>query len=91
MKKILEIDDIEKPASEFAITRGWWQCKFTSPTFNGVPDRLYIRNGVVIFIEYKAPDKPPTAQQLKRHREMRKHGATVYVVDNLDGAKEILL
>lgn len=82
---------IEYPACDFAELRGWMVCKFTSPGLRAVPDRLFIRNAVVIFIEFKAPGEPATPQQLKRHREMRAHGAIVYVVDNLDDAKRILM
>jgi len=86
---ILE-SSVEGDAMKFAILRGWWEAKFVSPNQRGVPDRLLIRAGRVIFIEFKKFGKEPTRQQLKRHREMREHGAEVFVVDTLQEAKEIL-
>lgn len=82
--------DIEKKACEFAISRGWWVAKFVSPNKNGVPDRIFIRRGRVIFIEFKREKETPRKLQELRHREMRDHGAEVFTVDNLEDAKGIL-
>jgi hypothetical protein len=82
---------VERQAAlDFAESRGWWQAKFVSPSKRGVPDRIFIRKGRVVFIEFKRRGKEATTQQKKRHREMRAHGAEVYVVDNLAEAKRIL-
>lgn len=82
--------DIEGDAVAFAEKHGWWVCKFVSPGKNGVPDRLFIRDGRHVFIEFKREGEKPRKQQLKRHREMREYGAEVYVVDNLADAYRIL-
>jgi hypothetical protein len=55
-----------------------------------VPDRMFIRRGVVLFIEVKKQGEEPTPQQRKRHKDMKAHGALVYWADNLDEAKRIL-
>lgn len=82
--------EIERPACDFAETRGWWESKFVSTNKRGVPDRIFIRRGRVVFIEFKRPGEDATPQQQKRHREMRAHGAEVHVVDSLSEAKLIL-
>lgn len=82
---------VEKDIRVFAERRGWWVAKFVSPGKRGVPDRIFIRAGVVVFIEVKRPGEEPTRQQLKRHREMREHGATVHTVDNFADATRILM
>lgn len=81
---------IESDAITFAKLHGWWVAKFVSPGKRGVPDRIFIRDGRVVFIEFKRGGKEPTVQQLKRHREMRAHGAEVHWVDNLKSAYQIL-
>lgn len=81
---------IEKSIINFAIARGWFQCKFTSPSLNAMPDRFFLRRGKIIFIEIKAPGEVPTEQQAKRHRDLRDHGAEVYWFDNLEDAMEVL-
>jgi len=81
---------IEAAIREYALLRGWWVAKFVSPGQTGVPDRIFIRNGVHIFIEVKRPGETPTPKQLSKHREMRRYGAVVHWVDNLEDAMEIL-
>ena len=82
--------DIERAITHAAAKLGWWQCKFVSPGLRAVPDRLFIRKGRHVFVEVKRPGEVPTAQQNKRHKEMRSFGAEVHWVDNLESAIEIL-
>ncbi len=90
MTNILE-SDIQKDAYHYAISRGWFAEKIMKARRKGFPDYIYLRKGRVIFIEFKrSPTEEPNIQQLKRHKEMREHGATVYVVGSLDEAKKIL-
>lgn len=86
---ILE-SEIERPAHQYAWSRGWFAEKIMRAGRRGFPDHIFIRNGRVVFIEFKRPGETPTPQQLKRHYEMRMRGAEVYVVDNLDEVKRIL-
>lgn len=81
---------VEAAIREYALRRGWFVAKFTSPGQTGVPDRLFIRNGVHIFIEVKRPGEKPTPKQLSKHEEMRRYGAVVHWVDNVEDAMEIL-
>lgn len=57
--------------------------KFTSPGFDGMPDRLLLfPNGKTAFAELKAPGKKPRALQLSRHEMLRKLGFKVFVIDS---------
>lgn len=59
--------------------------KFTSPGFDGMPDRLILLpNGRMGFVETKAPGKNPRALQLARHRLLRRLGFRVYVIDGVE-------
>ena len=65
--------------------------KFVSPGFSGVPDRLVlIPDGKVGFVEVKAPGKHPRPLQTARHRQLRKLGFKVYVLDNPQQIPEII-
>lgn len=87
MSTILEGRDVERPAKSYAKKRGWWTAKFVSPGLRGVPDDVFIRNGVVLFVEFKSDEsKEATPQQKKRHREMIAAGANVHVVRTLKEA-----
>lgn len=89
MREPLE-SSIEGDACAYAKKRGWMVMKFVSPGRKGVPDRLFIRDGRHVFIEFKRGGGEAQEQQEKRHRQMREHGAEVYVVDNLKDAYAIL-
>lgn len=57
--------------------------KFTSPGFDGVPDRLaLLPDGKMAFVEVKAPGEKPRPLQLSRHRLLRRLGFKVYVLDD---------
>lgn len=89
-RTVREIPHIEKPAIEFAESRGWYQCKITSPSKRGIPDRFLARRGRIILVEFKRPGKEPTAQQAVRHKELRDHGVEVHWINNLRDAYDLL-
>ena len=56
--------------------------KFTSPGFDGVPDRIVLfPGGKMAFVEVKAPGEKPRPLQLARHRLLRRLGFRVYELD----------
>lgn len=58
--------------------------KFTSPGFDGVPDRLVLLPGKKIaFIELKAPGKKLKPLQVRRKTQLEQLGFSVYCIDNL--------
>ena len=59
--------------------------KFTSPGMDGMPDRLVLfPEGILVFVEVKAPGEKPRPLQLHRHEQLRRLGFHVYVLDGLD-------
>ena len=57
--------------------------KFTSPGFDGVPDRIVLLpGGKMAFVEVKALGEKPRPLQLARHRLLRRLGFKVYVLDD---------
>ena len=81
---------VEKEACEYAERRGWMVVKLMMCSIDSMPDRMFLRKGVVIFIEFKRPGKEATVKQAKRHRDIQAKGIKTYVCDDLDEAKEIL-
>ena len=56
--------------------------KFTSPGYDGMPDRLVLLpHGRMAFIEVKAPGKKPRPLQINRHELLRKLGFKVFILD----------
>lgn len=64
--------------------------KFSSPGTNGVPDRIILLDHKVYFVELKAPGKTPRKLQTYIHKEIKKQGFTVRVVDSLEGVEEFI-
>ena len=65
--------------------------KFTSPGFDGVPDRLaLLPGGRMAFVEVKAPGRKPRPLQLERHRLLRRLGFEVYVLDEESQIEKII-
>ncbi|EMS0143634.1 VRR-NUC domain-containing protein [Escherichia coli] len=57
--------------------------KFVSPGHRSVPDRIVLLpGGRIVFVECKAPGKPPRPDQLREHERLRKLGFTVVVLDS---------
>lgn len=83
--------DIEGPAKAYAKKRGWFVAKLMRCDINSMPDDIFHRRGFTLYIEFKKPGEEPTTQQKKRHREIRKQGIPVHVVDNLEDAYAILV
>ncbi len=75
---------IEEKVQEFAEARGWLVRKLKWIGRRGAPDRLYLRNGRVVFPEFKQKGKPPNPQQAREHERLRNHGAEVVVIDNIE-------
>ena len=76
---------IEQALVKAVKARGGMCPKFTSPGMDGMPDRLVLfPEGVLAFVEVKAPGEKPRPLQVHRHEELRRLGFQVYVLDSLD-------
>lgn len=83
--------DIEARCRKLTEAAGGKLYKWISPGVDGVPDRILIMpDGYLAFVEFKAPGKHPTAQQVKRHNELRERGQTVFVVDSVEDFVRII-
>jgi len=75
---------IEQKFREAVKAAGGLALKFTSPGFDGVPDRIVLLpGGKMAFVEVKAPGEKPRPLQLARHRLIRRLGFRVYVLDEV--------
>ena len=75
--------DIEKKLSLMVKKAGGIAVKFVSPSFDGMPDRLVLLpDGVIAFVELKAPGKKMRPLQEKRKRTLEELGFLVFCVDS---------
>lgn len=81
--------DIEKKVCNYAEKKGWWVAKFSSPNNRGVPDRIFLKNGKVIFIEFKSSKGKLTKLQQHKIDEIAHYKGTVHVVNNIEQGCEL--
>lgn len=76
---------VESKFSRAVKARGGLAVKFTSPSFNGMPDRLVMfPGGRIAFVEIKALGETPRPLQMTRHNLLRRMGFKVFVLDSPD-------
>ena len=80
---------IETKVCAHAKSLGWLHYKFKSMSNKAIPDRIFIKGGVVLFIEFKRTGKRPSKLQLKVHKELREEGMNVSVVDDVNIGKHL--
>lgn len=82
----------QKKCRDIATRRGWLSYKLESPGQRGVPDCLFLYKGKTIYIEFKNPNRRGRLSELQKQKikQLEKHGADVYVVDNEEVFIEIL-
>lgn len=71
---------IEKYLKKEANKHGFLCLKFTSGD-NGVPDRILIGNGQVVFTEVKAPGEKPRPDQVVMIKKINQRGVPAVYVD----------
>lgn len=87
--KILE-RDVEASLIRYAKANHILTHKFSSPSKRGVPDRIFIHGGKVLFLEIKAPGKTPSALQFNEMKKIKEHGGLTNWVDNVESGKQLL-
>lgn len=85
--KLVRESEIEAHLVKRVRAAGGLSYKFVSPGRSGVPDRLVILDGVVFFVEVKAPGGKLSALQdreLKRIRDAGINALVVWSKDDID-------
>ena len=80
---------IETKVCTYAKSLGWLHYKFKSMSNKAVPDRIFIKGGVVLFVEFKAQGKRPTKLQTKVHGQLMEQKMDVCLIDDVDKGKRI--
>lgn len=74
---------IEKKLVQAVKDAGGIAPKFTSPGFDGMPDRIVLLpGGRMAFVEVKAHEEKPRPLQQARHKLLRGLGFKVFVLDD---------
>ena len=80
---VLEIRDVQNPVVRWARDHGILCVRVTPKGDKGWPDCIFVvpSTGRVIWMEFKAPGKPPEPIQTYRHRQLKEAKQHVYLVD----------
>lgn len=84
---------IERKVVDYCHKQGLLTYKFVSPSSRGVPDRIIIGFGNVLFLELKQKGRKPTELQQYEMRRINNHGGlSVFAVcaAGFDEAKRII-
>lgn len=77
---------IEKTSRLIAQKYGWFQIKIEKASINGFPDRLFIKEGRTVYVEFKNDNGRLRPEQDRVISQMREHGAEVYVISTKEEA-----
>ena len=73
---------LERKLTAKVKSMGGLALKFTSPGFDGVPDRIVLLPGGHIgFVEIKTTGLKPRPLQVRRKRQLEQLGFKVYIID----------
>lgn len=68
-----------------------WAIKMICTFISGLPDRLVLLpGGVIFFAELKSTGEKPSPIQLIVHERLRQLGFKVYIIDSTEGVRTIL-
>ena len=82
---------IEKRLNAEVKSLGGWSLKLLCQFVTGLPDRLVLLpGGVIFFAEIKSTGKKPKPRQALVHKKLRRLGFRVYVIDRLEQLNKIL-
>lgn len=79
--RVLEID-IEDHVCKWAESNGWLVAKLQWLNQTGWPDRTFVKNGIVAWIEFKKPGGVISKKQKYWIGQLRLQGANVAVFDD---------
>lgn len=78
---------LEKRCTDLSRVHGWWTRKFSSPSNRGVPDRIFLKEGRVVWIEFKVPGNEPTPLQAHEIQLILDHGGEAYWITTVENFK----
>jgi len=81
---------IERDSVRTAELNGWYVKKIVTPGRRGSFDRLFIKAGRHVHIEFKTPTGVISSLQDCEWQKLKDHGAEAYFCDSYSDAKKIL-
>ena len=81
---------IEREVCAYAKTKGCLTLKLSGQNQKGQPDRMFLFSGRVLFVEFKAPGKKPTALQARWLDRLSEHTFHTACCDDIESGKRLI-
>mgnify|MGYP003661828076 CR=1 FL=1 len=81
---------IERAVCAYAKSKGCLTLKLSGQNQKGQPDRMFLHNGRVMFIEFKSPGKEPTALQARWLERITENGHYATWCDEINAGKKMI-
>lgn len=83
---------IKRQVKDYLNIRGWFNFHILQGlgAYRGIPDRIAIKDGRVLFLEMKGPGKTQSDHQKKFQADIKRAGGEYYVVRSLEEIMKIL-
>ena len=89
MDKRIELESaIERRLTRWCKKFGVLTYKFNSQSMRGVPDRIYMKDGNILFLELKRVGRKPTKLQEHHILQINRHGINADWAAGFDEARE---
>jgi hypothetical protein len=81
---------IEQAVCAYAKAKGCLTLKLSGQNQKGQPDRMFLYHSRVLFIEFKAPGKRPTALQARWLDRLTAHAFAATSCDDIEAGKRLI-
>ena len=81
---------IERAVCAYAKSKGCITMKLSGQNQKGQPDRMFLFSGRVLFVEFKAPGKKPTALQARWLDRLSEHTFHTACCDDIEAGKRLI-
>ncbi len=81
---------IEKKTCDYAKEQGFLQYKFSSPNKKAVPDRIFMKDGNIFFIEFKSEKGKLTKLQEREIKKINEQKIKAYTCNSIESCKLII-
>ncbi len=88
----LSENDIKTQVKQYLDLRGWYHFPILQGlgSFDGIPDRIAIKNGRTLYLEIKKPGGKQSPGQVDFERNIKFQKGEYYLIDDLDSLIKII-
>ena len=88
----LSENDIKTQVKQYLDLRGWYHFPILQGlgSFDGIPDRIAIKDGRTLYLEIKKPSGTQSPAQIDFERNIKLQKGEYYLIDDLDSLIKII-